>query len=274
MTQPISQFVDGSPRLHYLEWRPQGSTALVLLHGGTANAWWWEATAETSSPKFRLLALDQRGHGESEAVRPPSYRPEDYAADAARLVDHFGLGPAIVVGHSMGGINAVALAKHYPKSVRAIVVVDAPLTSTERRDRFLRLLTGLPTVTYPDLETAKARFRLMPREGDIPARTMDMIAEKSLVRTPEGRYTLKFDRESFLGEDGMDVLAALRTVGVPVLLVRGELSRLMTPDAARRAVESNPMVRLVTVPRAHHHILLERPEPLARVIEAFVNKLG
>jgi len=274
MTSAVSRFFEGSPRLHYLEWHPHGSRTLVLLHGGSANAWWWQPLSESISLKYRLLALDQRGHGDSQSVKPPRYRPEDYARDLARFLKHYKIARAIVVGHSMGGINALAFANHHPEAVRAVIVVDAPLTSSPRRDRFLRRLTGLPIITYPDLATAKARFRLMPKEGDIPAQTVGAIAEHSLARMPDGRYTLKFDRGTFVGEDGIDAMAAVSIVRVPVLLIRGALSNLMTADAVRGAVESNAMVRLVTIPRAHHHILLERPQALARAIEDFVDEAG
>ena len=202
MDSPVSHFFDGSPRLHYLEWHPRGGRTLVLLHGGSANAWWWQALAESIAPRFRLLALDQRGHGDSQAVKPPRYRPEDYARDLARFVKHCRLGRAIVVGHSMGGINALAFANHHPEAVRAVIVVDAPLTSSPRRDHFLRRLTGLPVVIYPDLETAKARFRLMPREGDIPAQIVAAIAEHSLTRMPDGRYTLKLTAKASSAKTG------------------------------------------------------------------------
>ncbi|HTY55379.1 MAG TPA: alpha/beta hydrolase [Candidatus Binataceae bacterium] len=271
MSSPVSRFVEGTPRLHYLEWQPRGSRTLVLLHGNSANAWWWQSLAESIAPKFRLLALDQRGHGDSQAVDPPQYRPEDYADDVSRFVKHCGLEPAIVVGHSMGGMVSLAFAKLHPEAVRALIVVDAALTSSPRRDQFLRRLTGLPVVIYPDLETAKARFRLMPREGDVPAHVVAAIAEHSLARLPDARYTLKFDRETFFGGDGLDALGAISAVHAPILLVRGERSRIMTADAMHRAVESNPMARMVTIPQAHHHILLERPELLARAIEDFVD---
>jgi pimeloyl-ACP methyl ester carboxylesterase len=274
MISPFSHFLDGSPRLHYLEWNPGGSRTLMLLHGNSANAWWWQPMAESIAPQFKLLAPDQRGHGDSDAVRPPRYQPADYALDLARFVKHQNLSPSIVVGHSMGGLVALAFALHHPEAVRAVVVVDAPITSSPRRDQFLRRLTGLPVVMYPDLETAKARFRLIPREGDIAPHILAKIAERSLVRTPDGRYTLKFDRETFFGGDGLDSLSAIKTLRAPVLLVRGEYSRLMTVDAVQRAMESNGLVQTVTILGAHHHILLDRPELLARAIETFVNQLS
>src|SRR5271154_2179165 len=108
MSSPASCFADGALRLHYLEWHPHGSQTLLLLHGNSANAWWWQPLAESIAPRFRLIALDQRAHGDRAGVTPPRYRSEDYGRDLDLFVKHLGLGPAIVVGHSMGGIVALA----------------------------------------------------------------------------------------------------------------------------------------------------------------------
>lgn len=264
----------GCPRLHYLEWNPAGAKTLVLLHGATANAWWWEDFAGSLPKGLRLLALDQRGHGDSEWVRPPAYSPADYAQDMARFVDFCGAGDAIIVGHSQGGINALAFIRDRPSAARAIVAVDIALTSTSRRDRFMVRLKNLPTIAYPDLEIAKARFRLMPREGDIPAQVLARVAERSLGRVAAGGYTFKFDRDSFYGSDGIDVLETIRSVRVPLLLVRGGRSRIMTAEAAQRALQLNPLVRLAVIEDSHHHVIIERPAALAALVEEFVREVG
>jgi pimeloyl-ACP methyl ester carboxylesterase len=275
MNDPASGFFEGAPRLHYLEWNPRGRQTLVCLHGNSANAWWWQPMTEAlGDSDFRVLALDLRGHGESDWVRPPAYLPTDYAADVARFLRGMALADPVVIGHSMGGICALALVVNYPKLVRAAVVVDVAVTSSHRRNRYLQRLRALPTVTYPDLETAKARFRLMPNEGAIPTATLAMIGESSLGRTDNGRYTMKFDRESFFGGDGLDVVDAIRRVEIPLLLVRGERSRIMTAEAAERAAASNPVARLVTIPAAHHHVLLEHPASLASTVREFVTGLA
>jgi pimeloyl-ACP methyl ester carboxylesterase len=275
MSDPASGFFEGVPRLHYLEWNPRGRQTLVCLHGNSANAWWWQPMAEALDElDFRILALDLRGHGDSASVRPPAYLPTDYAGDVARFLKGMALADPVVIGHSMGGICALALVVNYPNLVRAAVVVDVAVTSSPRRNRYMQRLRALPTVTYPDLETAKARFRLMPNEGAIPATTIAMIGEKSVGRTGDGRYTMKFDRESFFGGDGLDVVDAIRRVEIPLLLVRGERSRIMTAEAAERAATSNSCVRLVTIPAAHHHVLLERPESLASTVREFVTRLA
>ena len=197
MKEPHSHLLDGSPRLHYLEWNPRGTRTIILMHGNTANAWWWEPVARVIAPEYRLLALDQRGHGDSEWVRPRAYSPADYAGDIARFVAHVApkAEKPVVVGHSMGGLNVLAFARSHPESARGAMAIDVAVTSSRGRDRYLRRLKSIPVVTYPDLATAKARFRLMPKEGGIAEEVLHEIAEKSLARTEEGGWTLKFDRE-------------------------------------------------------------------------------
>jgi pimeloyl-ACP methyl ester carboxylesterase len=271
MSEPLSRFTGGTPRLHFLEWNPGALRTLVLLHGNSANAWWWQPVADAmGEADLRLLALDQRGHGDSEWVRPPAYSPLDYAHDLARFIAEYAPPRPCVAGHSMGGLSALAFGAEYPGLARAIVAIDVAVTSTERRNHYLRRLKGLPVVTYPDFETARARFRLMPDEGDVAPATLAAIAEKSLGQAAEGRWTMKFDRESFVGSDGIDVRAAIARVRDPLLLIRAEHSRIMHVDAARLAAASNPLARLLTIPATHHHVILERPAAIARAIAEFV----
>lgn len=270
MSAPRSQFLESSPRLHYLEWNPHGRETLVLLHGSSANAWWWRPLADSIDPAhYRLLALDQRGHGDSEWVRPPAYTPDDYARDLARFIQEMRLVRPIVVGHSMGGISVLAFAAQFGQLARAAIAIDVAVTSTPRRDRFLTRLKTLPVVNYPDRATAIDRFRLMPNEGAILPAVLAEIARHSLERTADGRYAFKFDRASFIGSDGIDVRAAIEHIEIPTLLIRAELSRIMTPEAAAGAVKSNPLVRAIVIPGAHHHVPLECPDLLARAIAEF-----
>ncbi len=275
MSEPASGFVAGAPRLHYLEWNPGAPESLVLLHGNSANAWWWRGFAgRLDAARFRLVAIDLRGHGDSEWARPAAYSPHDYAADAARAIGALGLRRPIVVGHSMGGIATVAFAARYRELARAAVAIDIAVTSSPRRNRYLARLKALPTVIYPDLETARARFRLMPDEGGIAAEVRAEIAARSLRRTADGRFTMKFDRESFFGSDGLDALAAIATVRMPLLLVRAGMSRIMTAEAAARAAAANPLVELIEIPATHHHLPLERPDLLAAAVTEFIDGLA
>src|SRR5579859_3220624 len=139
MNAPRSHFLEGAPRLHYLEWNPQGRETLILLHGNSANAWWWQPLADSfANTQFRLLALDQRGHGDSEWVRPPAYTPDDYARDLSRYIQALRLVRPIVAGHSMGGVSVLAFAEQFGQLARAAIAIDVAVSSTPQRDRFLR----------------------------------------------------------------------------------------------------------------------------------------
>jgi pimeloyl-ACP methyl ester carboxylesterase len=276
MSEPRSRFSHSNPRIHFLEWNPDALRTIVLLHGNSANAWWWQWVAaeltREGSNDLRLLALDQRGHGDSEWVQPPAYKPHDYAADLASFIREEVRGERpIVVGHSMGGVVTLAFAHGYPELARGVVVVDTAVVSTRGRDRFLHRLKALPTVVYPDLETAKARFRLMPNEGEISEARVLAIAEKSLMHAESGGYTLKFDRESFFGGDGLHVMETIRALRTPTLLVRAEKSRIMTQESSETAAASNPHARLVVIPGAHHHVILEQPAECALIIAEFAD---
>lgn len=273
MSAPRSLFVEGSPRLHCLEWNPDGAATILLLHGNTANAWWWAQMAVSMPPAYRLIAIDLRGHGESEWVRPAAYGPANHADDLARLIETLGIERPIVAGHSMGGIAVAAFTREYPRMAQAAIVIDIAVTSTPRRNRFLYRLKALPTVNYPDLETAIARFRLLPNDGEIAREVIEQIARRSLRRTDDGCYTMKFDRESFYGGDGLDVEAAIAGAQIPTLLIRAGLSRIMTAEAAERAAMSNSLVELKAIEGAHHHLPLERPHELAKLISVFVKEV-
>jgi pimeloyl-ACP methyl ester carboxylesterase len=279
VNRPADRYLDPaegrhSPRLHYLEWNTNApGRTLVLLHGNSANAAWWQPLADVISADFRLLGLDQRGHGDSGWVRPAAYRPRDYAADVERVIAALGLTRPIVVGHSMGAINALALAQSEPHLIEAAVAIDVAVRSTRGRDRYLRRLKSLPMVSYLDRETALKRFHLMPDEGEIPPEVLQRIAESSITRNTDGAWTLKFDRESFFGSDGLDVAAAIASSQISLLLIRAEHSRIMTVEAARAAVSSNSAARLVEVPGVHHHLIIERPDLVAREIEEFIAHL-
>jgi pimeloyl-ACP methyl ester carboxylesterase len=273
-----SGFIESTPRLHYLEWHRESRDSVILVHGNSANAWWWQWVAEAlgdgwlQGKSLRIIAIDLRGHGDSGWARPPAYSPLAYADDLAHLIGVLELDRPIVVGHSMGGIAALAFATHYPDRARAVVAIDVAVTSTTRRNRYLRHLKALPTVVYQDLATAIAKFRLMPNEGEIPPETMRAVAERSLGPAPNGGHTMKFDRASFFGSDGIDVAAAIREITVPLLLVRAGNSRILTAEAAAHAAASNPLASLVTIAGAHHHIPLERPVELAQELVNFITE--
>ena len=127
--EPTSRFAKiNGIRLHYLDWGGSGRRTLLLVHGGSAHAHWWDFVAPELTRLGRVLALDFRGHGHSAWVDPPEYGPAAYLKDLVGFLEFLGT-PVVLVGHSMGGELAQRVAVHHSKLLEALVIVDS---STDR----------------------------------------------------------------------------------------------------------------------------------------------
>ena len=114
-------FTVGGRRLSYLDFGGSG-TPLLALHGHYNEASAFAPLAEALAPRWRVIALDQRGHGASD--RAESYERDDYVADVAAFRRHLGIGPVAVLGHSVGGVNAYQYAGRHADRVTALIVED------------------------------------------------------------------------------------------------------------------------------------------------------
>jgi len=111
-------------RLHYLDWGNERATPVVLLHGLRGFAHTWDPVARPLADRFHLLALDQRGRGESEWAPEAEYNTDAYVSDIEGFVDQLGLRQFVLVGHSMGGANTLAYTSKHPDRVKAAVIED------------------------------------------------------------------------------------------------------------------------------------------------------
>jgi esterase len=113
----------------YEEWG--AGQPLLALHGHFGNGGVWAPLAQ-ALPGWRVVAPDQRGHGRGEMA--DDYSREAYVADAVQLIEELGLAPVVVLGHSLGGVNAYQLAAWRPELVRAVIVEDIPAAVPVRPD--------------------------------------------------------------------------------------------------------------------------------------------
>ncbi|MFV2089173.1 MAG: alpha/beta fold hydrolase [Pseudomonadales bacterium] len=158
-------------RLHYLDWGNPQAPHMLLVHGVHDHCHTWDWFASEFADDYHIVALDLRGHGDSEWVRGSSYHHVDYVYDIAQLVRQAELEPAVVVGHSMGGTLAALYAGLYPEQVSKLVLLegiglwtgDLEDSSPAERIRVwidnTRQLAGRLPKRYPTLESALARMR-------------------------------------------------------------------------------------------------------------------
>lgn len=259
---------DGCP-LHYLDWGATDAPGLVFIHGGAAHAHWWSFLAPLFTYRWRVIAFDLSGHGDSG--RREAYSPSDWAAETAAVVRHAAFPrPPIVVGHSLGGLVAVQVAHNHCSALAGVVLVDAPVPRpdpTQGRPR--RTGAFRSPGSYPSLEEALEHFRLVPEQPMVPPFIFDHIARHSLRRDPDG-WTWKFDPRAFR-EARLSMGEQLAAARCRLALIYGENSEILTSDTAQYMSElTDGRMPTIPIPEAHHHLLLDQPLAFVAALRALL----
>lgn len=254
--------------LHYLAWGTPTNPPLLLLHGGSAHAHWWDHLAADLAREYWVLALDLRGHGDSAWITPPAYEIEDYVADLEDVITMLGLAPLILLGHSLGGFIALAYASAHVEALRALVVIDMGFRL--RQSRRLRLLSHLPIPVYQDEEDLLRRFRLLPPETHAPFPLLHDIARHSVRRLEDGGLSLKFDRAT-LTREPRDLAAFLPCITCPTLFLRGSDSQNLSAATLAEIVALCPRAQGLDIPEAGHHLFLDNPAAFLSAVRNFLH---
>ncbi|MBI4387074.1 MAG: alpha/beta hydrolase [Elusimicrobia bacterium] len=268
---PTSRWTEDSPKLHFLDWSGDGKEPLLLLHGMAASAQWWAPAAQRLTSAFHCVALELRGHGDSDRSPDGLYDLPRYAQDVEAARRRLGWERMLLAGHSLGGRVALEYSVFHAERLRGVAAVDfLPEIRSDRASKFERIHKR-PQPVYATRDEVLRRFRLEPSGSLVGPEAVRRLAE-TCVKETEGGYTWKFDWQA-LGLPYGSVWPTLPKVRVPVLLVRGQHSAVMPrPDFERMAREL-PNVQTVEIPRAHHHVPLDTPQELAGEILRFSGEL-
>jgi N-formylmaleamate deformylase len=238
---------------------------LVLLHGLTANGACWTPVARVLETEFDLVMPDARGHGKSSAP-PHGYRYDEHASDVAGLIDGLGLERPVLLGHSMGGMTAAVVATRAPRRIRCLVLVDPTFLSAERQ----REVHGSDV-------TDQHRQALAQKKSDLVARGRARHPHRSpeLVELlAEARLQTHIQAFDVLTPPNPDYREVVKAIDVPILLVIGDRSPVVTPEMATELGRLNPGVQIEQVQNAGHGLPYEQPERLGEVVASFVRALN
>ena len=245
-------------RFHFLEWGDPAAPPIVLLHGGHQSAHSWDLVSLHLARKYRVLALDQRGHGDSEWARDVEYSNREMALDALAFMDAMALERPILIGHSMGGRNSLLLTKQAPGRLRALVIVDV---GPEVSDRGRAAIAGFvqENQEFENLEQFVANVRKY--DPYRPLEHIERTVKYNMLQRADGKFVSKCDSNPrrlgiVRGGGPLDniTLDDARGFDLPVLLIRGEKSNILAEDAAERFRDALPNGRLVTVPNCGHNV--------------------
>jgi len=274
----------GGLELHLLEWSTEG-IPLLLIHGFGNEAHIWDAFAPTVAEYYRVLALDLRGHGDSDHDPAGRYDYDDHTADLEAIVGALHIDRLVLVGHSLGGRISAFYAGRHPEQLAGLVLVDSAPELDRRGIARIRVDVGKnldPCFDSPwEYENSLAH--------SYPAATPDAIASLArhgLRRREDGRYVLKMDAklrgvgQQPVSEQQMKdherkstaaLWKALGNISCPTLVVRGAASDIVSADVAERmANDILPRGRLAVVAQAGHSVMTDNPEGFRHAVANFV----
>lgn len=247
----------------------------VFLHGLMGYGFNWRRIASGLEPNDISLVYDQRGHGKS--WKPlTGYSPRDYAEDLELIAREIGWDRFYLVGHSMGGRNALLYGSEFPERVIKLVIEDiGPEESATATDYYNRLLGSIPT-PFPSKLAAKEYFlNEFPKSlfaGRSP-QTLGSYLYSNIVDLPDGRADWRFSKESILASvaegRARDHWQELRSLTMPTLIVRGQNSNDLSQKTYEQMLASNPRLQGVVIPNAGHWVHSDQPQEFLKALLEF-----
>jgi pimeloyl-ACP methyl ester carboxylesterase len=282
---PESRRVPGADGgdIHLLEWSHDG-VPLLLLHGFGNEAHIWDDFAPSVAPHYRTLAMDHRGHGDSDWDPEGRYDHDSMVRDVEFVTAALGIERLVLVGHSLGGRIATLFADRNAARMAGLVLVDIGPDLDPRGVTRIQLdVASDQQPTFASVEEYARALTLAYPAGRPDA--LLRMARHGIRRREDGRYQLKMDpRLRGVGSTESPEAAAergramsellwkaLARISCPTLVVRGAASDVLAPDTADRMVdETLAHGRLAVVPQAAHSVMTDNPDGFREAVTNFV----
>ncbi len=277
--QPTDRFVRANDlNFHYLEWGRADKPALVLLHGMGQTCHTWDFFAAAMAPEFRVLAFDQRGHGDTDWSPERDYSRNAMVADVAAFTSALGLERFFLAGMSMGGMNSLCFTAEHPRRVESLVVVDIGPRIEKEGVRHIRDFMSNHR-EFDDLDQAAAVIhRFNPRRPLEAIRKFTCVY--NLKQVPNGKWTWKYDPYFSEGHRPPDaqmhdqLASAARRIRRPTLVVKGAESDVFSLDGARELQQLVPDSQFSLVAGAGHSVMGDNPAGFEAAVRAFYAAKG
>jgi pimeloyl-ACP methyl ester carboxylesterase len=257
--------------------------AVIFLHGGGQTRFSWGGTASmVADLGWQAITLDARGHGESEWSETGDYRLSSFAHDVAAAIAGL-LSKPILVGASLGGLTSILLAGElYPESIAGLVLVDiVPDLEAGGADRIHTFMAKNVEAGFGSLdEVADAIAAYNPHRK----RPSDLGGLRKNLRFRDGRWYWHWDPTFISGGaaqppseindvERLDAaVAKIESSGIPLMLIRGRTSDLVTKEKAETFLEQHPTADFVDVSGAGHMVAGDRNDAFTEAVVSFLGR--
>ncbi len=262
-------------KLHYLDWGNVRRPTMVLLHGLRGHAHSWDDVSSAMCQDYHVLALDQRGRGDTDWAKDGDYSTGAYVADVDGFCAALKLDSFILVGHSMGGRNSMAFAARCPEKVQKLVLVDVgPVLDSRGSERISREIREVPE----EFDSFEAVVRYMNKQNRFASdAVLRRRLEYSTKKLPNGKIGWRYDRaireqrRQGTTPPPTDLWPAVRSITCPTLIVRGADTDVLSLEVANQMLAAMPNARLVQVPRAGHMVFEDNPAGFLEAVHPFLS---
>ena len=266
----------GGLQMHYLDWGSKGKPPILFLHGGALTAHTWDLCCLALRDDFHCIAVDQRGHGDTDWAPDGDYSIAAQVGDVRGFIDHLGLKDFVLVGMSMGAINALSYAINHSDRLSHLVIIDAGPEMRRPGSSRIRDFVN-------DVADAVSIEAIIERALQFNPRRDPNILRRSLMHNlrqqADGSWRWKYDRSRFQRLNQETHLAerarladGLSAIACPTLVVRGGESDVFHDDDAERLASRLPNARWVKIPGAGHTVQGDNPKGLVAELRRFLAK--
>lgn len=261
------------------QWGRIDAPPVVLLHGLRGFSGTWRHLAAALSGRYRLIALDQRGRGESDWDPNCNYYTDAYLADLEAMVDLLELRRFVLVGHSMGGTTSYVYARCHPERLAALVIEDIAPGASVAGPGAQRIVAEMATMPESFASWAEARVYWRTHRPSLSEQAIEQRVAESLRAIPGGRIGWRYDARG-IGQTRVtpdpsrivDLWPIVLQLDVPTLIIRGERSDFCPTATVAEMCSRNARISSVTVPNASHYVHDDAPALFAQHLTDFLSK--
>jgi esterase len=267
---PADRFVTVAEqrRLHYLDWGNAAAPPLVLLHGIDRIAHTFDHVARRFTDRYHVIAMDLRGHGDSDWDPQARYLVEDHVSDLEQLVRTLGLRRITLWGNSTGGRVVQVFAGLHPDLVAAVIAEDVgPERPRSIADAYARRVKQ-EEPGWASTEELLARMRAAAQP--LPEAVLEPYVRYATKRRADGRFVWKRDPNLVKGFVETELWRYVREIKAPILYVLGGRSTIVPAATQEELKKVLPQVRIVTMPGLGHYPSDEQPDEFVRIVNDFL----
>ena len=274
--EPKSRFVylNTGIRLHFLDW-PGSDPPIIAIHGSKTTCHMWDQFCENLQGKHRVIAPDRRGYGDSQESHETAYKPEDMSKDLAALIEELELKEFHLIGHSMGTRVGGRYALYHPQRVISLILVDTSDFAMSRDKN----------KNYKEIKSRKDKFSNKQEALEYLKEHEGANWPENILKHHINKMTYTFNNQVY-HKVKTNVLIKVRQVtsssfvksasefNFPTLILRGENSKYLLKDEARKLNNMITESKLIEIPNAGHFIVQENFDSFYEVVNRFLQDLN